>query len=132
MAKTKTPLRRRIVPQGTIGGISNARIKSLTRNDGTGYNTHVDLEIGLVRCDCADFTYRHAKHEPTANDTAHHCKHITRHIALCQRRDELVIVAARPCHNCGVADAKFEMCDKTGNVQIGWVCVACVGKAVAR
>lgn len=39
-----------------------------------------------------------------------------------QRRDELAIVAARPCHKCGVADAEFEMCDDTGNVQIGFVC----------
>lgn len=131
-SQIKTSLRRRIVPEGTIGGISNARIKSLTRDDGTNYNTHVDLELGGVRCDCNDFAYRHAKYKPTVNDTVHHCKHITRHIQMCERRDELAVIASRPCHKCGVADAEFEMCDETGNVQIGWVCACCVGKAVAR
>lgn len=43
----------------------------------------------FVFCDCNDFRFRHAKHEPTVNCTDHHCKHLEPAIAQCRQRGKL-------------------------------------------
>lgn len=88
-------IRRRVRRAQLVKGQQHFKTKSFTRNDETHWLPVVDLEAGTVFCDCPDFRFRHAKHEPTVNDSVHHCKHITRALTTCVRVGQLQPVAVK-------------------------------------
>jgi len=62
---------------------------SFTQRDDTWWHPVVDLESGGVFCDCPDFRYRHAPHEPDVTMPQHWCKHLARAVDNCRRHGEL-------------------------------------------
>ena len=86
-------IRRRVRRTDLVKGQQFFTTKSFTRDDDTHYVPVVDLEAGTVSCDCPDFRFRHAKHEPTVNDSGHHCKHIGFALLTCVRVGQLQKVA---------------------------------------
>lgn len=84
------PLRRHLVrdyvaPTGQIF----FHTKSFSREGALRWHPVVDLEVGLVFCDCPDFRYRHAWSEPGIGSPEHWCKHVARAVRNCQRHGEL-------------------------------------------
>lgn len=71
----------------TPDGVVVFASKSFTHADKAQdlYHPMVDLQTGAVFCDCPHFTYRLAKHNPTAQ-AGEVCKHITRAINNLTRR----------------------------------------------
>ena len=63
--------------------------RSFTRDDYTWWHPVVDLESGHVWCDCPDFRFRHAPHEPNMESPHHWCKHVARAVNNCRRHGEL-------------------------------------------
>jgi putative SOS response-associated peptidase YedK len=62
---------------------------SFTRRDDTFWHPVVDVASGGVFCDCPDFRYRHAPHEPDVTMPQHWCKHVMRAVDNCRRHGEL-------------------------------------------
>ena len=128
LSRPRSPLRRRTVLLGTDGGIANATVKSLTRDDGTRHHFHVCLESGAVRCDCEHFIYRLARHEPTLGEPNLWCKHLQRHINLLMRRGEIsdhwLMAWLRPCIGCGAVNAENAIAPDGFHVT-GYVCDHC-------
>lgn len=125
-AKNQRPLRRRIVMDGIVGGIAEARIKSLTRDDGTVHHPRVCMETGAVHCSCEQFFFR-IKNATLANPNRW-CKHLQRHIAALMRRGEIgdqwLLLWLRPCIGCGVVDAENAIAPD-GHHVTGYVCNPC-------
>ena len=63
--------------------------KSFTRDDGTRWHPIVDVEAGPVFCDCPDFQFRHARHEPDVLTPQFWCKHVARAVQNCKRHGEI-------------------------------------------
>ena len=63
--------------------------RSFTRDDYTFWHPVVDVVSGQVWCDCPDFRFRHAMHEPDMKTPDHWCKHVARAVANCRRHGEL-------------------------------------------
>ena len=81
--------RRHVLRENEAGGHVFFRTRSFTRDDATVWHPVVDIEQGYVHCDCPDFRYRHAIHEPDVSTPQWWCKHLARAVANCQRRGEL-------------------------------------------
>lgn len=75
------------------------KVYSLTK-PGTNVQWHptVDVQTGMVHCDCPDFFHRHGKNSPNVHTPQHHYKHITQYIAGLVRKGALVLtpVASTP------------------------------------
>ena len=71
------------------GGQVFFKTHSFTRHDHTYWHPVVDVETGHVFCDCPDFRYRHARHEPDVTMPQHWCKHLVRAVDNCARHGEL-------------------------------------------
>lgn len=67
------------------------KTRSFTRDDYTRWHPVVDVETGHVFCDCPDFRFRHAGHEPDILTPQHWCKHLARAVRNCQRHGEVRI-----------------------------------------
>jgi putative SOS response-associated peptidase YedK len=65
--------------------------RSFTRDDYTRWHPVVDLGSGHVWCDCPDFRFRHATHEPDMLTPQHWCKHVARAVGNCRRHGELAL-----------------------------------------
>ena len=81
--------RRLVLRDHEAGGHLFFRTRSFTRDDATRWHPVVDLEGGHVFCDCPDFRYRHAHHEPDVWTPHWWCKHVARAVENCRRRGEL-------------------------------------------
>lgn len=82
--------RRHVLREGEAGGHIFFKTRSFTRDDATTWHPVVDIEEGYVHCDCPDFRYRHAMHEPDVSTPQWWCKHLARAVANCKRHGELV------------------------------------------
>ena len=82
--------RRHVTRQSEAGGHVFFKTRSFTRDDATIWHPTVDVEEGYVHCDCPDFRYRHAIHEPDVSTPQWWCKHLARAVANCKRHGELV------------------------------------------
>ena len=82
--------RRHVLRESEAGGHVFFRTRSFTREDATMWHPVVDVEEGFVHCDCPDFRYRHAMHEPDVSTPQWWCKHLARAVANCQRHGELM------------------------------------------
>ncbi len=82
--------RRHVLRQSEAGGHVFFKTRSFTRDDATVWHPVVDVEEGYVHCDCPDFRYRHAIHDPDVSTPQWWCKHLARAVANCQRHGELV------------------------------------------
>ena len=126
--RSKAPLRRRLQFEGIVGGIAEASIKSLTRDDGTKHHPRVCMETGAVHCSCEHFYFRLAKHDPTLANPDLWCKHLKRQVAALMRRGEIgeqwLLTWLRPCIGCGVMDAENAIAPDGYHVT-GYVCNAC-------
>jgi hypothetical protein len=69
------------------------KTRSFTRDDYTRWHPVVDTETGHVLCDCPDFRYRHAEHEPDVMTPQHWCKHLARAVKNCKRHGEISVEA---------------------------------------
>lgn len=123
----KTVIRRRLVPIDAGAGFAGASIKSLTLDDGTRYRPTLCLETGAVDCECDDFHYRHAMHEPTLDTPQHHCKHLRRFLK--NERLKGTLPPMRPCRMCGVCEAEFRLAHP--GQEILFICHNCVCSAWA-
>jgi len=83
--------KRRLVRRDFVapGGQIFFKTRSFTRNDLTRWHPVVDVEAGHVFCDCPDFRYRHAPHEPNVLTPQHWCKHLARAVMNCRRHGEI-------------------------------------------
>lgn len=81
--------RRHVLRESEAGGHVFFKTRSFTRDDATVWHPVVDVECGHVFCDCPDFRYRHAIHEPDVSTPQWWCKHLRRAVANCQRHGEL-------------------------------------------
>lgn len=82
--------RKRLVQRDHAGsGQVFFRTHSFTRDDGTRWHPVVDVENGHVFCDCPDFRYRHAHHDPDVWTPHWWCKHVARAVENCRRHKEL-------------------------------------------
>ncbi len=80
---------RKVRRDHAAGGHVFFRTRSFTRDDATRWHPTVDLENGAVFCDCPDFRYRHALHEPDIWTPNWWCKHLARAVDNCKRHGEL-------------------------------------------
>ncbi len=83
------PRKRLVQLDHVAGGQLFFRTRSFTRDDATRWHPIVDVENGHVYCDCPDFRYRHAHHEPDVWTPQWWCKHLSRAVANCKRHGEL-------------------------------------------
>ena len=81
--------RRHVLRESEAGGHVFFKTRSFTRDDATVWHPVVDVECGHVFCDCPDFRYRHAIHEPDVSTPQWWCKHLRRAVANCKRHGEL-------------------------------------------
>jgi putative SOS response-associated peptidase YedK len=90
-AQTKITVPRRVVRRDWVSPDRQVFFKSRswTREDGTRWHPVVDCQHGEVWCDCPDFRYRHARHEPSVHTPIHWCKHLMRAVDNCVRHGEL-------------------------------------------
>jgi putative SOS response-associated peptidase YedK len=70
------------------------KTRSFTREDSTRWHPIVDTHDGTVFCDCPDFRFRHARHEPSVHTPAHWCKHLSRAVHNCLKHGDLRLHAA--------------------------------------
>jgi len=63
--------------------------RSFTREDSTRWHPVVDTHDGTVFCDCPDFRFRHARHEPSVHTPDHWCKHLSRAVGQCLKHGDL-------------------------------------------
>jgi len=87
------PRARKVRRDHVAGGHIFFRTRSFTRDDATRWHPTVDIENGAVFCDCPDFRYRHALHEPDVWTPHWWCKHLTRAVDNCKRHGELRAVS---------------------------------------
>lgn len=83
------PRKRLVMREHEAGDYVFFRTRSFTRDDATQWHPVVDLEGGHVFCDCPDFRYRHAHHEPDVWTPHWWCKHVARAVANCRRHGQL-------------------------------------------
>lgn len=83
------PRARKVRRDHAAGGHVFFATRSFTRDDATRWHPTVDLENGAVFCDCPDFRYRHALHEPDVWTPNWWCKHLARAVDNCKRHGEL-------------------------------------------
>ncbi len=83
------PRHRKVRRDHAAAGHVFFRTRSFTRDDATRWHPVVDVEGGQVFCDCPDFRYRHAHHEPDVWTPQWWCKHLARAVENCRRHDEL-------------------------------------------
>lgn len=83
------PKPRAVRRETETGGQVFFRTRSFTREDATTWHPVVDVECGEVFCDCPDFRFRHAKHEPDVWTPEHLCKHLSRAVENCRKHGEL-------------------------------------------
>lgn len=108
-----TVLRRRIQKVSNTLGIRRTKIKSLSRDDGTEWNQSVDLETGIMRCDCPAYLY----------SKRHTCKHLQRAIGVCERAGETV----GGCYKCHATYGLHPLADENGEKIDGvFICRVCV------
>jgi putative SOS response-associated peptidase YedK len=69
------------------------KTRSFTRDELIEWHPVVDVECGHVFCDCPDFRYRHARHEPDIWTPHWWCKHLERAVENCKRHGELPVKA---------------------------------------
>jgi len=81
--------RRMVIRDHEAGGHVFFRTKSFSRDDATRWHPVVDVECGHVFCDCPDFRYRHAHHEPDVWTPHWWCKHVRRAVDNCKRHGEI-------------------------------------------
>ena len=81
--------RRHVLRESEAGGHVFFKTRSFTRDDTTMWHPVVDVEEGFVHCDCPDFRYRHAMHDPDVSTPQWWCKHLARAVANCKRHGEL-------------------------------------------
>ena len=84
-----THKRRHVLRESEAGGHVFFKTRSFTRDDATVWHPTVDVEEGFVHCDCPDFRYRHAMHDPDVSTPQWWCKHLARAVANCKRHGEL-------------------------------------------
>ncbi|RYG74333.1 SOS response-associated peptidase [bacterium] len=90
--KPRFKARRRLVRRDHLaGGQLFFRTRSFTRDDATQWHPIIDIENGHVFCDCPDFRYRHAQHEPDVWTPQWWCKHVSRAVANCKSHGELPV-----------------------------------------
>lgn len=90
--KPRFGARKRLVRRDHLaGGQLFFRTRSFTRDDATRWHPIVDIENGSVFCDCPDFRYRHAHHEPDVWTPQWWCKHLSRAVANCRSHGELPV-----------------------------------------
>lgn len=65
------------------------KTRSFSRDEYTFWHPIVDTHDGHVFCDCPDFRFRHAPHEPSLARPQHWCKHINRAVENCRRHGEI-------------------------------------------
>ncbi|MBV9470355.1 MAG: SOS response-associated peptidase [Abitibacteriaceae bacterium] len=85
LPKRRCVRRDHVVPGGQVF----FQTKSFTRSDGTRWHPIVDIESGPVFCDCPDFHFRHARHEPDIFTPQFWCKHVARAVENCRRHGEI-------------------------------------------
>ncbi|PQV62492.1 Putative SOS response-associated peptidase YedK [Abditibacterium utsteinense] len=83
------PRARKVRRDHAAGGHVFFRTRSFTRDDATRWHPTIDLENGAVFCDCPDFRFRHALHEPDVWTPHWWCKHLCRAVDNCKRHGEL-------------------------------------------
>jgi hypothetical protein len=96
------------------------------------HKQEIDLATGEVRCDCESFLFRHAMHHPHFDHNDHHCKHLAPCLAWLRRHHtlETSVAVLRPCCQCGVASAEFEVAGDDGHASHGqYICADCVKRA---
>ena len=81
--------RRNVLRDHEAAGNVYFRTKSFSIDDATRWHPVVDIECGHVFCDCPDFRYRHAHHEPDVWTPHWWCKHLRRAVENCRRHGEL-------------------------------------------
>lgn len=88
----------------------------------------IDLHTLEGRCSCEDFSYRRARYLPKISKPDGLCKHLTRCVDWLVRNGkwEPATVAEQRCSQCGMPDAKHELCDDSGNPMPGHICADCV------
>jgi putative SOS response-associated peptidase YedK len=84
-----SPRKRLVRRDHEAGGQLFFRTRSFTRDDATRWHPIIDIENGSVFCDCPDFRYRHAHHEPDVWTPQWWCKHVSRAVANCKSHGEL-------------------------------------------
>lgn len=87
--KHRNPKRRCVRRDHVAGGQVFFNTKSFTQDDGTRWHPVVDTEAGPVYCDCPDFHFRHARHDPDVLTPQYWCKHVARAVQNCKRHGEL-------------------------------------------
>jgi putative SOS response-associated peptidase YedK len=65
------------------------KTRSFSRDEYISWHPVVDTSDGHVFCDCPDFRFRHAAHEPRLATPQHWCKHINRAVRNCRRHGEI-------------------------------------------
>jgi hypothetical protein len=65
------------------------KTRSFSRDEYISWHPVVDTADGHVFCDCPDFRFRHAAHEPRLATPQHWCKHIDRAVRNCRRHGEI-------------------------------------------
>ena len=89
--KQKLPPRKRLVRReySTSDGQVFFKTRSFSRDEYLTWHPVVDIHDGHVFCDCPDFRFRHAPHEPRIATPQHWCKHINRAVRNCRKHGEL-------------------------------------------
>jgi putative SOS response-associated peptidase YedK len=89
--KKKLPPRKRVVQReySSPDGQVFFKTRSFSRDDYTFWHPVVDTHDGSVHCDCPDFRFRHAGHDPSLARPQHWCKHINRAVENCRRHGEI-------------------------------------------
>lgn len=89
--KQKLPPRKRLVRReySSSDGQVFFKTRSFSRDEYLTWHPVVDITDGHVFCDCPDFRFRHATHEPRIATPQHWCKHIGRAVRNCRKHGEL-------------------------------------------
>ena len=89
--KKKLKPRKRVLQRDFVSpdGQVFFKTRSFTRDEYTFWHPIVDTHDGHVFCDCPDFRFRHAQHDPSLWRPEHWCKHIGRAVENCRRHGEI-------------------------------------------
>jgi len=69
------------------------KTRSFTRPEYIHWHPVIDTHEGRVWCDCPDFRFRHAHHEPDLSMPSHWCKHVARAVDNCRRHGEVAVAS---------------------------------------
>jgi len=89
--KTKLSPRKRLVRREHTSSDGQVffKTRSFSRDEYLTWHPVVDIQDGHVFCDCPDFRFRHASHEPRIATPQHWCKHINRAVRNCRNHGEI-------------------------------------------